>query len=695
MKKEPFLIYISRLLFTLAILIFMIMLYWSSEIVEEKLLTANSELEQIKKDLNEIKANNSKVLETLENTSFQPASTASSTQKANPKNEIAYENNLLTPDPFYEKTLPQLLGADFKPHGTRREGTYGKPDSLQPFSNWSDVSTWNGLCIPTLAEQKVGIYETFAPSAAVAIVIRKNEKGQEEYWIKLREDLFWSPLKQSHFGDRVTLGPQFTQQRQVTAHDFKFFFDALMNKGVEEMLAVSLRNEFVDVEEFNVIDDFTFTVRWKSHPIQGPDGKTVYKPKYRSKGLTASLQPLPRFVYQYFANGKKIVEDDSDPNTYRTNLIWAQNFSHHWANNVIVSCGPWIFDGMTDREIKFKRNPDYYNPLACLVNSYSVVFKSTTDGVWEEFKQGTLDMYVVPPTQLSDLNSFLKSEPYKEQEKQGNGIKKLEYLSRAFTYIGWNETKPYFKSKKVRQALTMAIDLKRIIKQNLNGMGILTTGTFFPLSPSYDPNIMPYPFDPDKALELLNSEGWFDSSGSGILSKEIDGKQVPFQFTLNYFVKNLNSKAICEYVATALKEIGIQCIPNGLEIADLSKIIEDRNFDSLYLAWILDAPPENPRQLWYTSGQKGSSNSIGFSNKAIDSIIDTLEYEYDEKKRIELFHQFDAILYDEAPYTFLYVPKTTLVYRNYLQNVFIPADHQDLIPGANVGEPVSSIFWVK
>ena len=74
--------------------------------------------------------------------------------------------------------------------------------------------------------------------------------------------------------------------------------------------------------------------------------------------------------------------------------------------------------------------------------------------------------------------------------------------------------------------------------------------------------------------------------------------------------------------------------------------------------------------------------------------LDQLEYEFDPKKRLELYHRFDAIIYEELPYTFFYTPKTTLVYRNYLQNVFIPAEQQDLIPGANVGEPQSSLFWM-
>ena len=115
------------------------------------------------------------------------------------------------------------------------------------------------------------------------------------------------------------------------------------------------------------------------------------------------------------------------------------------------------------------------------------------------------------------------------------------------------------------------------------------------------------------------------------------------------------------------------------------------------MAWGLASPPEDPRQLWYSgeAKEKGSSNLVGFANAEADKIINELEYEYDEARRIELYHRFSRIIHEEAPYTFLYIPKASLLYRDYVKNVFIPRDRQDLIPGADVAEPTSSIFWIK
>lgn len=682
MKREPFILYLIRFISGLALLAVLAMLYWSSVLVEENLKVVQGELEQIKSNIETIKEE-------------EGHKTSGSVQILEKENLQA--DNLLTLDSFYKNTLPKLLGPHFKPHGIRKEASIGKPDNLHPFSSWSEVSSWNILCTVALATQKFGVYETYAPEAALSMELRETPEGLPEYWLTLRKDLFWHPLNPNHLPPDVQLASEFLHPHQVTAQDFKFYFDAIMNPHVESSQAVAMRLYYNDVEEMRVIDDFTLAIRWKTVEIPDQDGKVVRRMKYLSKSLTGALRPLPRFVYQRFADGSKIIEEDSDPSTYRINPVWAQNYNRHWAQNIIVSCGPWLFDGMTDREIKFKRNPDYFEPEAVLVDAFEVKFRNSPDQIWEDFKTRSLDLFDVPPNLLQEYELFLRSAPYQDQKLEGLEIHRLDYVSRSYNYVGWNEARSMFSTRKVRQALTLAIDRERIIHQNLNGMGIQTTGTFFPYSPSYDPSIKPYPFDPDRARQLLQEEGWYDSDGDGIIDKEVDGKKTPFTFALTYFVKNPTTKSICEYIATALKEVGIKCNLHGVDMADLSTLFEDKDFDALYLGWALGTPPEDPKEIWDSIGakQKGSSNAIGFANAEIDQIIKQLEYEFDPQKRIALYHRFDAILYEEAPYTFLYAPKVALIYRNYLQNVFIPADHQDLIPGANVGEPQSNIFWIK
>ena len=636
MNREPIVLYILRFIMRFAILASVAMLYWSSLLVEQDLKFIQGDMGLIRHELLSVKENIEKLQTELSHRAYENSSSLiPSSQHQTSPSPHASKNNLLTEDLFYTSTLPKLLGPHFKPHGIRKEATIGKPKNLHPFSNWSEVASWIGMCSVGLAAQEIGKYETLTPDMALTMELRHLPDGYPEYWLTLRKDLFWQPLNPHHFPEGLKLAPFFLKKHQVTAHDFKFFYDAIMNRHVEEPGAVALRNYLNDIEEVRVVDDFTLVVRWKTRKTQDENGKEIFQMKYLAKSVTGSLRPLPRFVYQYFADGTKIIQDD-EPNTYRTNPVWAQNFSHHWANNVIVSCGPWLFDGMTDREIRFRRNPDFYNFYAALVEAYEIKFRDSPDAIWEDFKSGSLDYFAVPPNLLGELDLFLKSDPYKKQAQKGLKIKRLDFLARSYNYIGWNEVNPLFNQIKVRQALTLAIDRERIIRQNLNGKGMQITGTFFPYSPSYDSSLKPYPFDPDQAKQLLEEEGWYDSDGDGIIDKLINGKRTSFRFSLTYYVKNPTTKAICDYIATALKQIGISCNPKGVDIADLSAVFEDKSFDAVLLGWALGTPPEDPKQIWSSIGskEKGSSNAIGFANPEVDHIISELEYEYDPQKRI-------------------------------------------------------------
>lgn len=689
MTKEPIGLYIFRFVMGLGLFAFMAMLYWSSLLLEENVKVVRSDLQEIKGQLATLRGD-------LSHSDVSTAQDKKQSQKERGHMDATL-SNLLTPDPFLETTLPGLLGPGFKPHGTFHNATVGRPDNLHPFSNWAEVNNWIGLCTAGVAKQEFGKYETLSPDLALKIEEKPSSiPGVPEFWVHLREGLFWQPLKKDFFSEDVNLSDFFLKKHPVTAEDFKFWFDALMNPHNQTPGAVAQRNYYGDIEEIRVLDPLTFVVRWKAKEVEIA-GKKEKRIRYIARLLTGGLRPLASFVYKYFPDGKKILEEDSDPDAYRTSSVWAQNFAQHWAKNIIPSCGPWMFAGMTERQVSFQRNPDFYLPLAALAQGTEVAIKDSADSIWQDFQTNSIDTYALQPEKIIEWERFKKSPNYQSQKKQGLSIDQIDYLERRYTYIGWNEAKPFFKEPGVRRALTMAINRSRIIREALHGMGVEVTGPFFRGSPSYNEKVVPLPYDVQKARQGLEEAGWYDSNGDGVIDKVIDGKRVSFEFTLTYYVKNTTAKLVAEQVATDLKKVGILCSPNGVDIADLSGMFDDKGFDALLLGWSLGSPPEEPRQLWSSAGaqEKGSSNAVGFANQEADAIIDSLEYESNPQKRLDLYHRFHKIIHDEQPYTFLYTPKTTLLYRQYIQNVFIPSMRQDLVPGANVTEPDSSIFWIK
>lgn len=693
MKREPFGLYLLRILTGIGLFAFMAMLYWSSLLVEEDLKGIQGELRLLKNEIGQLKGKAESIQSALKYGNL--AVTADTRQIEQAEYPLMDDQlpNLLSDDPFYQSTLPGLLPEGFEPFGTRKNASIGKPDDLHPFNNFSEARSWVSQCGVQLSRLKFGRFETMAPDMAIKIEERKQQGlDVPEYWVFLRDGVYWQPLTEQMFDGKVKLAPQFLEKHQVTAHDFKFWFDAMMNPHLQEPGAVALRNYMGEIEEIEVKDPLTFVVRWTPKEVNGK-----LRIKYVAKQMTGGLTALASHIYQYFPDGSKIIEDDSDPDTYRKNSVWAQNFKEHWAKNVIPSCGAWIFDGMSDRQISFRRNMDHYFPLDVLVERYETSFKNSPDSIWQDFKTGSVDSYTVRPDQLIELENFLNSELYKEQEKAGEGVGKLEFAARSYVYLGWNQANSLFKDRNVRLAQTMAIDRQRIIDQYLNGMGFEVTGPFSRDSTSYDKSIAPWPFDPQQARKLLEGEGWYDSDGDGVIDKMINGKRVPFAFSLTYYVKNPTTKSIVEYVATALKEVGIRVNLKGVDIADLSASMDEKSFEAICMGWGGGTPPENPRQLWHSSGAKepGSSNIVGFANAEADQIIDALDFEDDPQKRLELYHRFHAIIHEEQPYTFVYAPKSLYLYRKYLQNVFIPADRQDLVPGADIAQPEGSVIWIK
>lgn len=687
MLKDPFGMKVLRLIAFGAVFLLLSLLYWSSLLVEER-------LQGIQKDIAEIKAGH------FSSSQERPLSQEEEAKSSSPERTQIDPSlpNLLVGDPFYEKTLPEMLGKNFPFWGTRKTAAISRPENLSPFSNFADAATWQRYCQVTVAESRFGFFEQYCYGAAIKVEERRPKDSQDvEYWVHLREGMVWQPLSQDWFPSHIKLAPHFLKKHPVTAFDFKLQYDLIMNPFINIPAAVIFREFYADIVSVRVVDPLTFVVRWKTHPVLMIDGTVKHLPIYLAKRNVFGFSPLAGFVYLYFPDGKKIIEEDQDPDAYRNNSTFAQNFTEHWAKNVIPSCGAMRFDGMSDQMIKFQRNPDHYQPLDCLFQSLTCEFKQSMENVWLEFKQGSLDTHVLQPNQISEYENFLKSESYLKQAENGLKIHRLDYIARQFMYIGWNQARPLFSSKKVRRAMTLAIDRKRIIDRILNGRGVEVTCPVYSSSPAYDPSILPLPYDPHEARRLLEEEGFADLEGDGYLGKKTAEGVMRFEFALTYFVKDPTTKAIAEYIATALKEIGVKCNLNGVDVADISAIFDDKNFDAYYLSWVGGDPPEDLTQLWHSSGakEKGSSNAIGFANEEVDQIISALSYEYDKEKRIQLYHRFCKIFQEEMPYTLLFTPKSALLYREYLQNVFLPKNRQDLLPGAVVGEPQPTIYWLK
>jgi peptide/nickel transport system substrate-binding protein len=67
-------------------------------------------------------------------------------------------------------------------------------------------------------------------------------------------------------------------------------------------------------------------------------------------------------------------------------------------------------------------------------------------------------------------------------------------------------------------------------------------------------------------------------------------------------------------------------------------------------------------QVWHSSqAENKGSNAISYKNSRVDAILESYRREFDPQKRIEMYKEFQQILNDEQPYTFLYIGKRVSV----------------------------------
>ena len=230
---------------------------------------------------------------------------------------------------------------------------------------------------------------------------------------------------------------------------------------------------------------------------------------------------------------------------------------------------------------------------------------------------------------------------------------KYKYLAHQYTYIGYNLKDPMFSDKRVRQALSYALDKEAIIEGVLMGLGEECSGPFIKNTYAYNRDVKKYPYSPAKARELLAEAGWEDTDADGILDK--DGQ--PFSFKLITNQGNKQREDVVTIAQRNWQEIGIKVEVQTIAfVTFLKEFVDKRNFQALILGWTMPIDPDC-YNVWHSEAIKeGGLNFIGYNNPEVDKLIEAARGTYDLDERAKCYRKIHAILAEEQPYTFLYFP---------------------------------------
>ncbi len=223
-------------------------------------------------------------------------------------------------------------------------------------------------------------------------------------------------------------------------------------------------------------------------------------------------------------------------------------------------------------------------------------------------------------------------------------------LGNGYTYLGFNQKHAPFNDKRVRQAINYAIDKQEIIDGVLLGLGEPVASPYKPGTRWENPDLKPYPYNPEKSLQLLKDAGFEDHDGDGFLDR--DGKRLAFEILVN---QNKQRSTTAVLIQRRLKEIGIDVKIRVLEWASfLGRYIKTGDFDVVILGWSLSLDPDQ-YNIWHSSQtQPGQFNFIGYSNPKVDKLLEQGRLELNPDKRMKIYHEFSRILLEDSPIVYLF-----------------------------------------
>ena len=479
-----------------------------------------------------------------------------------------------------------------------------EPKTLNQFSADNDIySRW--ITVPYIFEPLlVYDFDDLTMKPWLAESYEISENGLE-ITFRLRDDIY--------FSDGVP----------VTSDDVIFTYQTAVDPAVD---AANIASLYVDVEKVVRVDD-----RSVKFIMKRPYFKALENLCFWDFGV------LPKHIYE-FDNAEDFNKRVSNP----------------------VGSGPFVFEKwQTGREVVLRRNENYWGRKPKLKK---IVYRFITNAVAavQALRSHEVDLIIPEPDQFADL---AKDEAFKKD------FYCLSYWvpGTPFYYIGWNQDTPFFSDRRVRLAMTHIVDRDKVVSELLKGYGEVITGPFYIKGSQYDHNIKPWPYNPERAKELLDEAGWIDSDGDGIRDK--DG--VPFRFKFMYSSDKVQYRRLVTFIKDEAEKVGIEVVPEPFEWSVLVPKLADRKFEATVMGWGGDIL-EDPYPLFHSS-QIGNraSNYVGFNNAQADAIIEEARRTMDETKRIQLYHKLHRILHEEQPYTFLFIRPTFRPVDKRFKNVII------------------------
>lgn len=310
------------------------------------------------------------------------------------------------------------------------------------------------------------------------------------------------------------------------------------------------------------------------------------------------------------------------------------------ANVKPVGSGPFRFAAWERGQfIRFERNPDYWDAgQGGERKPYldGIIFRLMKDPAAQAAALETGELHFAQDIAIGDF------------ERLG-GLPGIRVDERTFplttggTGLEFNLDLPKFQDVRVRRAIAHAVD-KAFIHEKIHlGNGLVDTGPISSIYRDfYTPDVPRYPFDPARAIALLEEAGL-----------KPDARSVRLSFRLDPTPTGTNSR-VAEYIRSALGAVGIDVKLQNQDFATFVKrVYTDRDFEVIIAGGQMGPDPVIGMQRFYWS--KSFKPGVAFSNAShyqsaeADRLLEAARVETDPSRRRALYGDFQRVVMADLP----------------------------------------------
>jgi len=323
--------------------------------------------------------------------------------------------------------------------------------------------------------------------------------------------------------------------------------------------------------------------------------------------------------------------------------------------------GPYLFkEWIRGTQILVVRNPNYWGKKPIFEE---VMFRIVPDaGVRETMLlAGDVHMAMLPPP------------PDVHQLKNNRTINVVEAPTDRIIFIVLNTQWGPFKDARVRQAVNYAVNKQAILNSVLFNLGTVADSPC-PTGMFGHSLVQPggWPFNPIKAKQLLKEAGF--SQGFEVTFLAPTGRYISdFQFA--------------QAIAAQLRNVGIRATVSTMEwpsyVAEIVQPPEKTRLQMLVLGWawvVLDCDGVLFGQFHSSQHPPKGLAPAFYKNPRSDQLLEEARTTIDPKKRAALYKEAQTIIWNDAPWIFLWVQKWYLATVKNLQGVSItPIEKWDAI----------------